>query len=214
MNAPQGSEAWLLARCGRATASEFASVLAKGEGKTRRAYMLRLVGERLTGKPAETYSGKHTDRGQEQEPYARMAYEAARGVFVEESEFIPHPTLMAGCSPDGLIDDDGGVECKSVIPTVQIATIERGTYPPEHRAQIMGNLWVTRRAWWDFASYCADIRAEHLRLYVFQVKRDEEYIANLEKEVRMFLKETDELYARLMGRAPLAQAMGEIGTQA
>jgi hypothetical protein len=214
VNAPQGSEAWALERCGRATASEFAAVLAKGkEGITRRKYLRRLVAERLTGKPMETYSGKHTERGQQQEPLARLAYEVETGELVEQVGFIPHPRLMAGCSPDGLIGTAGGLECKSVIPTVQIDTIERGEYPPEHKPQVQGNMLVTAREWWDFCSYCPDM-PEHLQLYRFRVYRDDEYIANLETEVRRFLKEVDELYARLMGKSPLAQSMSEIGTQA
>lgn len=214
MNAPQGSEAWLLERCGRATASCFSDVLAKGQGATRTKYLRRVVAERLTGKPIDGYRNAHMERGQEQEPLARLAYEVETGTLVEQVEFIPHPSLLAGASPDGLIGNDGGLEAKSVIATVQVETVLRGKYPPEHKAQIQGNLWITGRQWWDFVSYCDEIRAAHLRLYVYRVERDEEYITNLEKEVRAFLKEADELYARLMGRAPLAQAMSEIGGQA
>ncbi len=217
MNAPQGSEAWLFARCGRATASEFSSVLAKGQGKTRAAYLRRVLAERLTGKPIETYSNGHMERGQEQEPLARMAYEVQTGALVEESEFIPHPTLMAGCSPDCLIDSDGGGEFKSVIPTVQVETILRGSYPPEHRPQIMGNLWITGRRWWDFGSYCPDM-PEHLRLYVFRVERDEKYIETLHAEVCNFLSDVDTLYLKLMDRSTLldklvASVANTAGTQ-
>lgn len=211
MNAPetltQGSPEWLLARCGYATASEFSAVLAKGkEGITRRKYLRRVVGERLTKKPAETYSGKHTERGQQQEPFARMLYEARKRVIVEPAGFIPHPDgLLAGCSPDGLIGDDGGEEIKCVIPTVQIDTWERGDFPPEHKPQIFGNLWITGRRWWDFVSYCPDMPA-HLRLYVFRVYRDEEYIEHLAAEVANFLCEVDTLEAKLLARSPVVQA--------
>jgi hypothetical protein len=63
---------------------------------------------RLTGKPCETFSGTHMQRGQAQEPDGRMRYEVATGNIVEEVGFIKHAELAAGCSPDGLIDDDGG----------------------------------------------------------------------------------------------------------
>jgi hypothetical protein len=129
-----------LARCGHATASEFASILAKGQGKTRTAYLRRVVAEQLTGKPCETYRNAHMDRGNEQEPHAGVAYESKTGNPVQASPFIRHATLLAGCSPDGLIDADGGVEIKSVIPTVQLDTILAGTYPSEHKAQIQGSL--------------------------------------------------------------------------
>lgn len=161
----QGSEAWLHERLGHVTASCFSDVMAKGQGITRIKYMRRIVGERLTGKLMESYFNRDMQRGHEQEPYARMAYEAMTGNIVQETGFIKHPFLMAGCSPDGLIDDIGGVEIKSVLPTVQIETIERGGYPFEHAAQIQGSLWVTGREWWDFVSYSPDM-PESLGLYI------------------------------------------------
>ena len=194
---PQGSEGWFLERCGRATASEFSSVLAKGQGKTRAAYLRKVVTERLTGKPSESYSNAHMARGQQQEPLARLAYEALMGEPVIVPEFIKHPKIMAGCSPDGLIGKDGGGEFKCVIPTVQLETFLGGEYPSEHRAQIQGGMWITGRDWWEFCSYSPDM-PEHLRLYVHRVKRDEAYIAILEAEVRKFLEEVDAICERLM----------------
>lgn len=197
MNSLQGTPEWLLARCGKATASEFSAVLAKGQGKTRAAYMRRVLAERLTGKPMETYHNAHMDRGQEQEPYARLAYEAITGNLVEEVGFIKHQSLEAGCSPDGLVDKDGGAEIKSVIPTVQVDTILSGGYPSEHRPQVQGNLWVTGRDWWDFCSFSPDM-PPHLRTYIFRVARDEAYIKTLEAEVRRFLGEVQTIYDALM----------------
>lgn len=174
-------------------------MLAKGQGKTRTAYLRRLVAERLTGKPTETYKNAHMDRGTEQEPFARMAYESLKGEPVELAGFIKHESLMAGCSPDGLVGDDGGAEIKCVIPTVHLDTILAGGYPSEHRAQIHGSLWITGRKWWDFCSYSPDM-PEHLRTYVFRVERDEQYIINLAAEVIVFLKEVDAMVAKLQER--------------
>jgi hypothetical protein len=183
-------------RCGRATASEFSAVLAKGQGKTRAAYLRRLVAERLTGKSAETYKNAHMERGIEQEPYARLAYEAITGEPITPMAFIPHRDLMAGCSPDGLIGDDGGGEFKCVIPTVQLETIATGGYPTEHKAQIQGSLWLSGRRWWDFCSHSPDFKDAHLRTYIFRVERDEPYILNLQAEVTVFLKEVDAQVAK------------------
>lgn len=208
MNAPlQGTPEWLAMRAGHATSSCFADVMAEGQGKTRAKYLRRVLAERITGKPVETYHNGHMERGQDQEPLARMAYEARTGAMVEEVGFIPHPEIRwCGCSPDGLIGDDGGIEAKSVIPTVQIETILRGEYPPEHRPQVQGNLWVTGRAWWDFCSYCPDM-PEHLQLYVFRVTPDLEYIAAMERKVRAFLAEVDKLHARLMDTRSVEQLL-------
>lgn len=202
IDAPQGSDAWKEARLGRATASEFAAVMAKGQGKTRGAYLRRILSERLTGKPIESKAygawQANLDRGHEQEPFGKMSFEALTGEFVEEVGFVAHPEIMAGCSPDGFLGEDGGVELKSVIPTVQIETILAGGYPSEHRPQIQGSMWLCNRRWWKFASFCPDMPA-HLRLYVFRVERDETYIRQLEAEIRVFLAEIDQLQAKLMG---------------
>ena len=189
MNA-QGTDAWFTDRLGIPTASMYSALMAKGEGKTRKAYMIKLAAERLTGKRAESFSNGHTDRGTEQEPYARMSYESLTGNVVQEVGFIRHPTLMTGSSPDGLIDLDGGVEIKSVIPTVQIETILKGGYPTGHKAQIQGNLWNAERGWWDFVSYSPDM-PQGLDTYIFRVVRDEAYIKELEAEVIRFLADLD-----------------------
>lgn len=193
----QGTPEWFALRVGKATASCFADVMAKGQGKTRAKYLRRLIAEALTGKPVETFSNGHTERGQEQEPLARWSYELATGNTVQQVSFIEHDTLAAGCSPDGLIVGmRRGAEIKCVIPTVQVETILAGGYPSEHKAQIQGSMWITDFEEWDFCSYSPDM-PEHLRTYVHTVQRDEAYTKEIEAEVRRFLKERDDALLRL-----------------
>jgi hypothetical protein len=193
----QGSEAWHAMRVGKATASCFDAVLAKGQGKMRANYLKRVIAETLTGKVMESYRNAHMDRGQEQEPLARWSYELATGNAVEQVSFIEHDSLDVGCSPDGLIvGKRRGAEIKCVIPTVQVETILAGGYPSEHKAQIQGSMWITGFEEWDFCSYSPDM-PEHLRTYVFTVARDEAYIKALEAEVLRFLKDRDDALARL-----------------
>lgn len=200
MSAPQGSEAWRLDRCGRATASCFDKVLAKvkvGEAAGRRDYRMQLVVERLTGVPQEGYTNAAMKWGTEHEAEAREAFAEAKDLWVVESPFIPHKELMAGCSPDGLIEQDGGTEFKCPYNSVVHVETLTGGMPSEHRAQVQGNMWITGRKWWWFASY--DPRMpEKLRLYTELVKRDDEYIAKLEAEVKRFLAEVDAKVQELM----------------
>lgn len=191
----QGSPEWFEARAGRATASEFSSILAKGQGKTRAAYLRKVAAERLTGKPVESYKNQHMERGQEQEQFARAAYEIEKGVLVQRVGLIIHDDLMVSCSPDGLVGNNGGTEIKSVISTVQMDTLLAGGYPPEHKAQIQGSLWISEREWWDFVSFSPDM-PKHLQAYIFRVFRDDSYIKTLEAEVRAFLDEVDALLAK------------------
>ena len=202
--AAQGSPEWLIERLGHATASEFSAVCAKGktpgsEAVTRRAYRIRLASERLTGKPNDSYfANNHMQRGQRQEPFARMAYETRTGLLAVEVPFRRHPTLAyCGASPDGEVETDGTVEVKAVLPHIQIETILGGKCPAEHAKQVQGGLWVTGRQWCDFISYSPDLPGS-LSLCVYRVARDEEIIAKIEAEVRLFLEEVDALCARLL----------------
>lgn len=193
----QGTPEWHALRLGKATASCFADVLAKGQGRMRANYLKRLIAEVLTGKPLETFKNRDTDRGQEQEPLGRWSYEIATGNAVDQVAFIAHDSVDAGCSPDGLIvGKRRGAEIKCVIPTVQVETILAGGYPSEHKAQIQGSMWITGFEEWDFCSYSPDM-PEHLRMYIYTVPRDAAYIKALEAEVQRFLKDRDEALARL-----------------
>lgn len=198
----QGTPEWFAARCGRATASRFSDVLAAikvGEAAARRNYKAQLVCERMTGVPAEAFESAAMKWGTEQEPFARMAYEAKTGEIVEETGFIAHPEMMAGASPDGLIGTDGGFECKCPNTATHIDTLLKGM-PAEHLPQVQGCMWITGRKWWDFVSYDPRL-PERLQLYVQRVERDNDYIATLEVSVSRFLIEVDELVSQLERKA-------------
>src|SRR3569833_1490525 len=117
----QNSPEWLRARMGIPTASAFGDVLAKGEGKTRRTYMLKLAGEIITGEPMESFSNAHTERGHALEEEARDLYIFQTGAELERVGIIRNG--RAGCSPDSLIGEDGGLEIKTTLPHLLIETI-------------------------------------------------------------------------------------------
>ena len=175
----QGTPEWHAARLGIPTASEFATVMAKGEGKTRAKYMRRLAAEIITGTLAETYTNAHMERGHVQEDEARCLYAMQYDIDPQQVGFIRSGSK--GCSPDSLIGPDGGLEIKCCLPDIQIERIERDGIPPEYRAQVQGSIWVCEREWWDFMSY-----SPGLPPVVRRVKRDNGYIANLAGEVDRF----------------------------
>jgi predicted phage-related endonuclease len=141
----QNSPQWFEARLGKVTASNFADVMAGGEGKTRTRYLRDLAGEIITGKPKESYSNKSMERGNAMEDQAREQYERTKFADLTRVGFVYNPAINAGCSPDALIGDDGILEIKTMIPALLIGVLERGTMPQEHRAQCHGAMWVLRR---------------------------------------------------------------------
>lgn len=196
MQNEQRTEGWHADRCGHATASNFASIMAtKKDGKptaARAEYLLRLVTERLTGSQEEGPDSYSLRWGKDVEPFARTAFEAETGLIVVESGFVRHPSIKwLGCSPDGLIGADSGYESKCPKnSTVHLETIRNGM-PAEHKPQVQGSMLVTGRKSWWFVSYDPRMPA-HLRLYFELVKRDDQYIEELEAKVIEFLREVDE----------------------
>lgn len=183
--APQRSDEWYAARLGKATGSRFADVLAGGKGLTRKAYATQLALETLSGKQAEGYTSPDMAAGIEREPIARSEYEALTGNFVEEVGFCLHDALPAGVSPDGLIDEDGGVEIKCPKAKTHAEYLELKSEPSAYTAQIQGCMWVTGRKWWDFVSYHPDF-PENARLIVRRIPRDEAFIEKLQSSIEDF----------------------------
>lgn len=197
----QGSPEWFAARLGLPTASEFKTVIAvKKEAKdkaTRQKYMRQLIGEILTGEPAESYSNAHMERGKAMEDEARSLYAFMNDADPQRVGFLRNG--QKGASPDSLLDADGGLEIKTAVPHIQIDRILRDELPSEHKAQVQGNLWVAEREWWDFLSYWPK-----LPLFVKRVYRDEAYIADLTSAVDQFNDELQTVLAtvRRYGMSP------------
>lgn len=204
----QGSEEWFELRRGLATGSHFNAVMAKGRGgeesTERRNYKFRLALEIVTGRViAESFGGnRHTERGKELEPFARMAYESMTGDIVTEVPFIRHKFLQAGVSPDGLVGDDGMVEFKCPIPAIHwgYMNLPDGTPPDEYKWQVYGELWVSGRQWNDFVSYCQDMPGP-LQISVNRVHRNQAIIDQLDFGVTKFMAEVNLLAKDISARA-------------
>lgn len=190
----QGSKEWFAARMGIPTASQFSAILSSGKtagsaSKTRRTYMMKLIGELLTGLPMENFTNEHMARGKAMEAEARNTYALARDVWPDQVGFIRRGRV--GCSPDSLIDDDGMIEIKTKLSHLQLEVLLEGKVPNEHIAQCQGQLWIAERSWLDFISHWSN-----LPQMVVRVERDEAFIAKLDKEVKLFLEEMDELIVK------------------
>lgn len=198
----QRTDEWAHERCGKFTGSRFADVLARNKrtGEPLKAYhdlIWQIVVERMTGKPVEGPNGYALQWGVDVEPSAREAYELETGNSVVESGFIQHPLYtFVGCSPDGLIRADAGLEMK--CPKSSAVHLERfvSGVPDEYVPQIQGCMWVTGRTTWDFVSFDPRMPASH-QLLILPVARDEDYIKKLEDSILKAEALAIELLARL-----------------
>lgn len=199
----QGTIEWQMARLGKVTASRVADVIAKtktGWGTSRANYAAELIAERLTQKPAESYTNAAMQWGTEKEPEARAAYAFYADADVEQVGFIDHPTIaMSGASPDGLVGKDGLVEIKCPNTATQIDTLLGNQIPAKYLTQMQYQMACTKRQWCDWASYDPRL-PERMRLFVQRVKRDDAMISELEHCVRSFLGEIEQKITELNKR--------------
>lgn len=186
----QGSETWFDARKGIPTASNFSSILAKGEGKTRLAYMRKLAAEIITGERGEDFTTQAMERGKVMEAEARALYAFVSDETPQQVGFVRNGPV--GWSPDSLLGDKGALEIKTQRADLLIETILKDEFPSEHRAQCQGGLWVGQREWVDLCVYWPK-----MPLFTKRAYRDEIFIKNLASEVDRFLAELHDLVARI-----------------
>ena len=197
----QRTDDWYAARLGKVTASALHKVLSKtktGYGADRGNYMTQLVLERVTNSKADGYSSAAMQWGIDQEPFARAAYEATRGVMVDEVGFIPHPTIKdAGASPDGLVGDDGMVEIKCPeSKTALECWLSENPVEAKYFAQMQWQMRCADRSWCDYVVFDPRMPAK-AQLFIKRVERDNAWLEKAEAEVIKFLAEVDAKVAAL-----------------
>lgn len=169
----QGSAEWLKMRCGVLTASEMKHIITPtlkiaNNDKTR-SHLYELLAQRITGHVEETFESWDILRGREDEIEARLQYHQNYAP-VEECGFITNDKwgFKLGFSPDGLVGDDGLIECKSRKQKYQIQTIVESaaanTIPDEFMLQCQTALIVSERQWIDFVSYSGGLHMSTTRV--------------------------------------------------
>jgi len=196
-----------LARCGHITASRMGDLMATlrsgGSAASRAAYKADLVIERLTGVPQHGYQSAAMLRGIEMQSLAQAAYEFYLGVDIAVVEYVPHPHIpLSGCSPDGLVGDEGLVEYKCPLAPKHIDTLITQKIDLAYILQCQWQLAChPKRKWVDFVSFHPDF-PEEMTLYVQRLPRDTERIAQLEQQVEIFSSEIDQTVKFLRKQYP------------
>lgn len=170
----QGSERWLQARCGMLTASEFDRIITPtlkvADNPKSRAHLWELAAQRITRYVEPQYISDAMLRGQEDEILARADY-AKHFAPVEQCGFVTNNKwgFTLGCSPDGLVADDGLIECKSSCQKLHVQRLiehfESGEPPEEFMLQVQGLLLITERSWCDLILRCGGLPQKTIRVH-------------------------------------------------
>jgi len=164
----QRTDEWQKARLGKLTGSDFHTMLGNSETKKRKILIKAI--ERIFGKSDEAqYTNADMQRGVDLEDHAILMYEMQSQNIVEKVGFVELDDYV-GCSPDGLIGEEGMIEVKCPCMAVYMKQVLDDKIKAEYYTQIQFNLWVTGRKWCDYVMY-----NENMPLYIKRVPADAEY---------------------------------------
>jgi len=200
-NCPQGSEAWEHLRRGKATASEFDRIVTPAKlqfAAGAYGYACQKVAEILGVESPQPPPSYWMERGTELEQYARQEFESYIGQKVIAVGFCqPIDNPRVGCSPDGLVGDNGVLEIKCPSAEKMIEYLADGGLPKEYKMQVQGELWVTGREVCHFWVWHPEL--EPLPVLV---TRDQEVMDALDEHIPKFLELVDSLMLKVTKRTP------------
>jgi len=190
----QGSPEWLAVRGGKFTASNFGKLMMAKSTKGYNDLINTVVFERISGTIPEQFQNEWMERGNALESEAIEAYELRTFNSVDRIGFIEMDEWV-GCSPDGLVEDEGMVQVKCPKYTTLVDYLLSDEIPSEYLYQMQGEMMVTGRKWNDFWAYHPNF-VPMLR----RVERDEETIAKIRERLSESIKEVNKRIKQLTKR--------------
>lgn len=186
----QGTPEWLEARKGVITGSKFRDArdrLKNGNPSSKAIlYAQDVARERCGGTAEKVFQNAAMRIGSEQEQFANAAYESRTGKLVEPVGFFKTDDGMFGLSPDGLIDDDGVLEIKTMVGSSTLFTAVAEGDISAYQDQCDGYLWLLGRQWVDLVLWAPDMADLGLDMVIHRITRNEERLEKLESDLMAF----------------------------
>ena len=171
----QGSPEWFQIKLGKFSATDFQTI-ANGRPATIETLIYKKAAQIITGHREETYSNSNMEKGLELEDEAREAFSFEKGLVVRQVGFVQSAEHV-GCSPDGLIELDSGLEIKCPEDHTHARYLIHGCNA--YHWQLQASMFVTGRKSWYFCSYNPNFPIEK-QLYIKQWFPDPIAVAKIE----------------------------------
>jgi len=186
----QRSPEWYEVKRGIPSSSGFSDIITSTgkPSKSAMGYAQELAAERISGFTELSYQSRAMEEGSRREEESRLVYAMKREVEVRQVGFCLSDCGRYGCSPDGLVSDDGLLELKNRTGKVAIQHLLENKLPTSAIQQVQGQLFVAERQWCDYVSYYPG-----LPMLIVRVERDEVFLKALEKELIIFCDMLDEI---------------------
>lgn len=168
-------------------------------------YIHQLIADLYDPDYAE-YEGVQTSamkNGTQIEPEARAYFEFETGAEVREVGFILSDCGRYGCSPDGLVGDDAGLELKSPTYKTHVGYLIANEVPSDYLPQIHFSMVVTGLRKWYFQSYARHL-PPLLKVVEWNAKTDE-----LAKVMESFAKRYAEVLQLVKDMTPATEFLNK-----
>ena len=187
----QRTDEWYAVRAGKLTASEAGTIATNGVGLKTLCY--KTVAEKYS-ENRDFYQSEDMERGVELEEQARALYGFLNGVDVEQVGFI-EADEYSGCSPDGLVGAEGGVEIKCPNDTNFLRLLVEGkkAIDKKYLWQCQMSILVSGRSWWDLVFYSENFEKN---LLVFRQFPDME----MQEKLRIGIEKGKNLIKEIEGK--------------
>ena len=174
----QRSDEWFAIRKGKMTASNANTIATNGKGLEN--YIYSILAEEHS-QENNRYISPDMQRGIDLEDQARMIYEIETGLTVEEVGFIEMDKYV-GCSPDGLIGKDGGLEikCPNDVNFFKLMIEGKKAIDSKYMWQVQMSLLIAKRKWWDLVFHNINFDKN---LLVFRIKPEQDKFKKLERGI-------------------------------
>jgi putative phage-type endonuclease len=192
-NCEQGSELWFAIKNGKFSASDAQPIATAGKGLE--TLVFEKASEILSTHIFEPdkYTNEDMERGHALEENARESYEINTGTPVTQVGFV-EMNENVGCSPDGLVGDDGLIEIKCPKNEVFVRYMYDGKIDPKYYAQMQMQMLVTERKWVDYVVYNPNFVQQ---VIVKRVERDEVMIEKIKTGLDTGVKLLNEILRKV-----------------
>ena len=193
-NFDQRTDEWYQIRLGRLTGSDFHTFL--GSSETKKNKLLQKAAEKITGESDEEHIiTEDIQRGIDLEDEAILMYEMQTGNTVDKVGFIERDEF-SGCSPDGLVGEEGIIEVKCPKQSVFLKQVVEDKIKPEYYTQIQYNLFISGRKWCDYIAY-----NKKFPLFIKRFNVDKEVFEKIEKALNECTEKIKEFISSYEKRA-------------
>lgn len=213
----QGTEEWLQARSGQATASEMECLLVNPKDPKKAPYGLAagaityahtVAAEVITGGPVKvSFENEHTRRGHAKEAEFRELYEFMHDAEVKEIGFVRAAGF--GYSPDGFVGEDGLYEGKAPGAGKLVGFLRDPGFPKEYKAQALAGLLATGRAWIDLNAGADGLPLCTRRLWAEEAQKDMAALVDAIARFNAYVAETVAFIREIAGTEEEAVAIAE-----